>query len=128
MKKSIARSSFAKRLIEIRKMRNMTGPQIAQKVGIEYGRYHHYEIKTNPPVDTLTKIIAALEVSFDYFFAPFIKANDKDLLTIVENAKRVYRLPGGKENLPIELYKLEVYLKERLKEKFGQSFVDYLEV
>lgn len=72
---------IAKRVSELRRIRGMSQPKLAKKLGVTYQQIHKYETGQNRiPSDRLAEIADALDVSPAWFFATgaiHIEANRK---------------------------------------------------
>ena len=60
-------SNLGDRIKDLRKQKNMSQSELADKVGISYAQIGRYETKgAQPPAETLKKIADALRVSPDF--------------------------------------------------------------
>jgi transcriptional regulator with XRE-family HTH domain len=60
-------SDLGKRIIQLRKQKNMSQTDLAKMVGVSYAQIGRYEIKgAQPPAEVLKKIAGVLGTSVDY--------------------------------------------------------------
>lgn len=60
-------TSLGDRIKEIRKQKNWSQNELAQKAGISYAQLSRYEIKgSQPPAEVLNKLANALETTVDF--------------------------------------------------------------
>jgi transcriptional regulator with XRE-family HTH domain len=60
-------SDLGKRIIQLRKQKNMSQTDLANMVGVSYAQIGRYEIKgAQPPAEVLKKIAGVLGTSVDY--------------------------------------------------------------
>jgi transcriptional regulator with XRE-family HTH domain len=85
---------FDERLIQCRKAKNITQTGIAEKLGLTYQAYSHYEKgRSTPPLDILIQIADILDVSIDYLTGrvddPRLKVTEVDGMRIEHNKDSV---------------------------------------
>ncbi len=86
-------ASFPKRLRRLRRDREWSQGQLAQKVGIDIQRISKYERGiSSPPLEALARIARSLEVSVDYLLTGKItktkKQNDATLIEKIEELEK----------------------------------------
>lgn len=96
IKKQDATTSFPERLRRLRRERDWSQGQLAQKIGIGTQRISKYERGlSSPPLDILVQIARVLEVSLDYLVAG--KTNGAGRLKnakLIERIEELEKLPG----------------------------------
>jgi transcriptional regulator with XRE-family HTH domain len=83
--------SFGKRLVEVRKRKNLSQEDVAKHLGTKspvIGRYERDEMK--PSIETATKLADFLEVSLDYLVG---KVDDEIDTTTLNRILEVQKLP-----------------------------------
>ncbi|MDR1094072.1 MAG: helix-turn-helix transcriptional regulator [Clostridiales bacterium] len=104
MEKSLV---FSKNLTALRQSFGLTQKEAAQRLGIPYQRYNHYETRRNEPnLETLTAIARFFDVSLDELLGNEI------LITPRALRKTAPRLDGGELD---ELLDLSEALHSKLK-------------
>lgn len=113
--------SFPARLRQLRKNRDWSQGQLAQKVQIDTQRISKYERgTTSPPIDVLVKLARALEVSLDYlltgtsFGAEKIK-NPK----LIERVEEIEELPEDYQEILVSV--LDSFIKRYKFEQLAKS-------
>lgn len=75
-------SKLGSRIKDLRKQKNMSQSELADKVGISYAQIGRYETKgSQPPAETLKKIADALKVSPDFLIYGTADEKAKNKLT-----------------------------------------------
>jgi transcriptional regulator with XRE-family HTH domain len=60
-------NNLGKRIIQLRKQKNMSQTDLAKKAGVSYAQIGRYEIKgAQPPAEVLKKIADTLDTTIDY--------------------------------------------------------------
>jgi len=60
-------TDLGKRIIQLRKQKNMSQTDLAKMVGVSYAQIGRYEIKgAQPPAEVLKKIAGVLDTTVDY--------------------------------------------------------------
>lgn len=83
--------SFGKRLLELRKAKNLSQTELAEQLGIHknvLGKYEREEVK--PSIDIAVKVAEFMEVSLDYLVGKVDNELDK---SIVEKVLTIQNLP-----------------------------------
>jgi len=114
-------SSFPARLRQLRKNRDWSQGQLAQKIQVDTQRISKYERgATSPPLDILVKLAHALEVSLDYlltgtsFGAEKIK-NPK----LIERVEEIEELPEDYQETLVSV--LDSFIKRYKFEQLAKS-------
>jgi transcriptional regulator with XRE-family HTH domain len=118
---SSADISFPNILRRLRKNKDWSQGQLAQKAGIDLQKISKYERGiSSPPIATLVKIAKALDVSLDYLVTGKNSSTEK-----MKNTQLVKKMEEI-ENLPLEYQKtlisvLDSFIKRHKFEELAQS-------
>ena len=100
-------SVFARRLVELRKSRQLTQEGLAEKIGISRGTVAYYEANAkNPRLETIRKIAEVFEVAPEYLVAedsssPMGKPGPDSKLEVL--TKRIQKLSPAKQRMVINM-------------------------
>jgi transcriptional regulator with XRE-family HTH domain len=90
-------NKLGNRIIELRKAKNWSQSQLANKVGVSYAQIGRYETKgAQPPAEVLKKIVDALDSTVDYLIYGNTSDKANDLLQdaeVIRYFKEVEVLP-----------------------------------
>jgi transcriptional regulator with XRE-family HTH domain len=104
---SSKKNSLGKRIIELRKQKNVSQSELATKVGLSYAQIGRYEIKAvQPPAEILKKIADYLETTVDYLISGATdekaKASLKDA-ELIRYFQDVEALPDSEKTTLVKL-------------------------
>ncbi len=117
-------SGNIKRLI---KESGIKSKDFADKMGVKKSVVSKYKSGENFfPLLKVPIVTGMLNCTINDLFSPLFDKImiEEDLKEMLNKVKQIYRMPRGKESLPMELHKLEIYLRERLKEKLKEGDAD----
>jgi transcriptional regulator with XRE-family HTH domain len=113
--------SFPERLRRLRRERDWSQGQLAQKIGIDTQRISKYERGlSSPPLDLLVQIAGVLEVSLDYLLTG--KANGATRLKnakLIERIEQLEKLPGEYQETLISV--LDSFIKRHKFEELAHQ-------
>lgn len=93
------KNKLGNRIIELRKAKNWSQSQLADKVGVSYAQIGRYETKdAQPPAEVLKKIADALDSTLDYL----INGSSSDKANASLQDAEVIRYFKEVDTLPIE--------------------------
>ncbi len=114
-------ASFPERLIRLRRDRDWSQGQLAQKAKIDTQRVSKYERGlTNPPLEILVQIAHALNVSLDYLLTG--KTNGAEKLKnakLIERIEELEKLPGEYQETLISV--LDSFIKRYKFEELAHN-------
>jgi transcriptional regulator with XRE-family HTH domain len=114
-------ASFPERLRQLRRERDWSQGQLANRAEIDTQRISKYERGiSSPPLEVLVRIARALDVSLDYLLTGKSSKNEK-----LKNAKLIERIEEL-ENLPLEYQEtlvsvLDSFIKRHKFEELAHS-------
>jgi transcriptional regulator with XRE-family HTH domain len=92
-------SNIGNRIVELRKAKNLSQSQVADKVGVSYAQIGRYETKgAQPPAEVLKKIASALDSTVDYL----VNGDNDDKAKNFLNDAEVIRYFKEVDALPVE--------------------------
>ena len=114
-------TSFPQRLRRLRRYRDWSQGQLAQKIGIDKQRISKYERGlTSPPLNILIQIAHSLEISLDYLLTG--KTNGAEKLKnarLIERIEELEKLPGEYQETLISV--LDSFIKRYKFEELAQG-------
>ena len=114
-------SPFPQRLRRLRRDRDWSQGQLAQKIGIDKQRISKYERGlSSPPLDILIQIAYSLDVSLDYLLTG--KTNGAEKLKnarLIERIEELEKLPGEYQETLISV--LDSFIKRYKFEELAQG-------
>lgn len=114
-------ASFPERLRRLRRERDWSQGQLAQKIDIDAQRISKYERGlSSPPIETLIPIARALDVSLDYLLTG--KASGAEKLKnakLIERIEELEKLPGEYQETLISV--LDSFIKRHKFEELAQE-------
>ncbi len=117
-------SGNIKRLIN---EKNIKQKEFAKKIEVSESSVSNYINGVNFfPLEKVPIVVKIIECTVNDLFSPLFDKIiiEEDLKELLDKVKQIYQMPRGKESLPMELHKLEIYLRERLKEKLKEGDAD----
>ncbi len=119
--KSNSVPSFPNILRQLRKNRDWSQGQLAQKAGIDLQKVSKYERGvSSPPITTLVKIAKALEVSLDYLVTgKSISAEKMKNVQLIEKIEEIEKLPLEYQETLVSV--LDSFIKRHKFEELAQS-------
>lgn len=114
-------ASFPKILRQLRRNKDWSQGQLAQKIGIDTQRISKYERgASSPPLDTLVKIARVLDVSLDYLLTGQSPGAEKITNNkLIERIEELERLPLEYQETLISV--LDSFIKRYKFEELAQN-------